>query len=155
MPCKPCANCGNPRYIKAWGLCDTCYRISTVKEKYRTEAVARTPHLAKIKPRDSIDQDSHAVAAKLELLGGLLHRRTQLGYEEWERLLSPLSGRHQRVVILRFIHGLTEDEIGERLETSRQRVDQLLSVSYHRLRKHVAKMLAVQPEEYSRCSTTR
>lgn len=65
------------------------------------------------------------VAAGIELLSALLTVPTELDASEWERLLSRLPPRCRRVFVLRFLHGMTNLQIAERMGVCDARVNQL------------------------------
>lgn len=86
--------------------------------------------------------DTDATAARLELLSGLQRRGwiSLLNVDEWLSWLSILRPRHRRVIILRFIHGLRQDQIAERIcgqtgsTLTRSRIQQIIEQSLIRLR---------------------
>jgi len=61
------------------------------------------------------DPADDRTACLLELYSGLLVSPSSLGADEWVRLLARLPARLARVVVLRVLHGMTHDRIGERL----------------------------------------
>ncbi|MBA4192230.1 MAG: hypothetical protein C0467_30035 [Planctomycetaceae bacterium] len=68
----------------------------------------------------------HAAAAKLELFAALLAApRSGLDYDEWNTILSQFKPRVRRVVILHGLMRIPFPLVGERLEVSRGRCDQL------------------------------
>lgn len=65
----------------------------------------------------------HRLALTLELIAGLRLAPSTLSFDEWVRVLAPLSVRDARVVVLLVLHGLTHRECAERLEVSHGMVE--------------------------------
>jgi DNA-directed RNA polymerase specialized sigma24 family protein len=85
-----------------------------------------------------VNQADHAWPLVLEVYAGFLGSPSRVGPAEAYRALARLPPRDARVVVLRAVHGLTNEEVGERLGVSRGMVDQIWHRALARLRRDAA-----------------
>jgi DNA-directed RNA polymerase specialized sigma subunit len=64
-----------------------------------------------------------------------LENRSRLAPADWLAALKALPRKEQQVLILYFVHGLSQPEIGEWMDVSRARANQLYLRAMNRLRK--------------------
>jgi DNA-directed RNA polymerase specialized sigma24 family protein len=76
----------------------------------------------------------HRLMLVLELLSGHGMVASNWSLSEWWAITRRLKPREGRVLVLRYLHEMTQVEIGERLECSRGLVDQLMRSAERRLR---------------------
>lgn len=75
----------------------------------------------------------------MELLAGLaMHAERQWRFNEWWRLLARLDPIDARCLVLRVLHGMYWDEIGERLDVSGTRVADRFNRARRCLKQHDA-----------------
>lgn len=79
--------------------------------------------------------DDHRQALELELLGGMLRQNSNLSLDDWKLVIRRLGPADARVVVLTCIHGMTQDEVAERLYVSRARVFQRWHLAVAKLKK--------------------
>ena len=79
--------------------------------------------------------DLDATALRLDIAGGVAAGPTSMTAAEWWSILRRLPAVEGRVVVMRVMHGLTDEEIGERLGVSSSRVGQ----HWHRAVRGLAK----------------
>ena len=88
-----------------------------------------------------MNQADHTWPLVLELYTGFLGTPSRVGPGEAYRALRRLPPRDARVVVLKAVHGLTNEAVGERLGVSRGMIDQIWHRALARLRKGDAGVL--------------
>lgn len=78
----------------------------------------------------------HPLMLTLELIGGLAAGESRWRMEDWRKMLKGLYPRDARAVVLKYLHGLNNVEIAERIDSSKERVRQLLLRAEKILAKH-------------------
>lgn len=90
-----------------------------------------------------LNQYPHAVAAELELLGGLRRCPSGMSLVWWRRVLRCLRPHQRRVVVLRVLWGMGSVEVAERVGVTRAHEHSIWWKSLARLRR----LGAVEPGE--------
>jgi DNA-directed RNA polymerase specialized sigma24 family protein len=101
--------------------------------------------MTKYRANCDLESRDHSTALFLELASGLRFTPSTLRWDEWVSVLKPLRPVVARVVVLKFLHGLSVRNIAERLNRSDVIVDRLWTTARKALNhERIAEMLEVK-----------